>query len=1235
MRRPRRRVPLRLSGLSVQSAALEEESLDGSHMVISCEIIDNETKILSHALVDCGATGRAFVDQDFVCQHGLPLVRLKVPRIVEVIDGRPISSGAITHVAKVKMMVGNHREELSMFVTSLGHYPIVLGIPWLRHHSPTTEWSRNALIFDSDFCLAHCNEKPTEIKGISIPIPERPNISMIAASTMLSALKKPAQLDSVYVTTISALDMVLKEKDNGEELEDDKIKKMVPSDYHDFLPLFKESIARALPPHRPYDHRIPLKEGFTPPFGPLYSLSKHELQALRDFLDENLSKGFIRASSSSAGAPVLFIKKKDGSLRLCVDYRGLNAGTAKNRYPLPLVKDTLLQLSKARYYTALDVRGAYNLIRMAEGEEWKTAFRTRYGLFESLVMPFGLTNAPADFQRYINDALHPYLDVFCTAYLDDVLIFSETMEEHRSHVRQVLAALSKFGLHLKPEKCEFHRSEVHYLGLIVSREGVKMDPTKVKAVLEWEPPANLTDVRAFIGFANFYRRFIKDFSKIIAPMVRLTRKDTPFVWDDKCQEAFRFLKEAFTSAPILRHFDPERLTVLETDASNYVSAGVLSQYAEDGLLHPVAFFSKKHSPAECNYDIHDKELLAVIRCCEEWRAELMSVSERFQIFTDHKNLEYFMSDKLLSPRQVRWSKSLSRFPFVLTYRPGKAGGKPDALTRRSGDLPKEGDERLLHRVQTVFKPENILTLNATESPEPESSTAATAAPTVPATPTAPMSELFAQGYAHDPIPGKVLSQLRNREQRSKYLSLAECEDRNGTLYFRDRIYVPDFTPLKLRLIQENHDIPTAGHPGRSKTLELLMRQYHWPGMHKEVGQYVRNCHICQRSRTARHAPFGILRPLPIPEGPWQDLSMDFITGLPWSNGYNAILVVVCRLTKMRHFVPCRDTTSAEQLAELFLRHVHRLHGLPRSIVSDRGPQFVSRLWSTLCSRLGIAVKLSTPYHPQTDGQTERANGVLEQYLRAYVNYLQDDWEEMLHLAEFAMNNQASETTGISPFFANYGYDPRASPADESVAPPPPPVESAPEWALFNMLWMKDEILDHLRAEIQHAQSVQQESADARRSPAPAFRVGDQVWFNAQNVITRRPSRKLDARRLGPYTITRVVSPYAYELEFPASVNLHRVQHVSLLDPVSNDPLPGQHIPPPPPILIDEEPEWYVEEILDSRFSRRRRRLEYLVKWVGYGETDWQSATSLNRTEAVERFHARYPDKPGPLPEDSD
>ena len=436
-------------------------------------------------------------------------------------------------------------------------------------------------------------------------------------------------------------------------------------------------------------------------------MSREELKVLKEWIEENLKRGFIRPSSSPAASPVLFVKKPGGGLWFCVDYRALNAITVKDRYPLPLTKETLNNLKGMKYFTKIDIISAFNNLRIKKGLEYLTAFRTRLGLFESLVMPFGLTGAPASFQRFMNDTLRDYLDTFCTAYLDDILIYSKTREEHTRHVCLVLEKLRDAGLFAKLSKCEFAVPETKFLGIIVGRDGLRMDPDKVKTIVDWETPTCVTDVQAFIGFANFYRRFIKDFSKIITPLANLTKKGTQFEWNTTCELSFNTLKKAFTTAPVLRPFDWNKEVILETDASDYVSAGVLSQYDDDGVLHPVAFFSKKHSATECNYEIYDKELLAIIRCFEEWRPELEGTPSPVKVITDHRNLEYFMTTKLLNRRQARWSEFLSRFNFKIVYRPGKQGAKPDALTRRSEDLPKEGDERLLHQSQTVLKKENL------------------------------------------------------------------------------------------------------------------------------------------------------------------------------------------------------------------------------------------------------------------------------------------------------------------------------------------------------------------------------------------------------------------------------------------------------------------------------------------------------------------------------------------------
>ena len=485
-------------------------------------------------------------------------------------------------------------------------------------------------------------------------------------------------------------------------------KTLLPKELYKFLPVFSKQESDQLPPHRVYDHNLVLEPNSKLPTSSLYGMSQGELQVLRKYLDDHLQKGFIRPSSSPVASPVLFVKKPGGGLRFCVDYRGLNNITVKNRYPLPLIRETLNRLSRAKYFTKLDVIAAFNRIRIKDGQEWLTAFKTRFGLFEYLVMPFGLANAPSTFQHYINDVLFEHLDRFCTAYIDDILIYSDSLGEHKEHVRQVLAKLQAAGLQIDITKCDFYVQEVKYLGLIVSTSGIKMDPAKISAIVDWPTLRSVKDVQAFLGFANFYRRFIYGFSRIVRPLHRLTRKDVNFEWTAKCQEAFDKLKTAFITAPILAHFDPDLECIIETDASDFVTAGVMSQRGPDGILRPVAFFSQKHSPAECNYEIYDKELLAIIRAFEEWRPKLEGSGMPVQVLTDHRNLEYFMTTKTLTRRQARWAEFLSQFNFKIQYRPGRLGTKPDALTRRSGDLPLgEGDSRLKYQNQVLLKPEYL------------------------------------------------------------------------------------------------------------------------------------------------------------------------------------------------------------------------------------------------------------------------------------------------------------------------------------------------------------------------------------------------------------------------------------------------------------------------------------------------------------------------------------------------
>ncbi|CAJ0928188.1 unnamed protein product [Ranitomeya imitator] len=446
--------------------------------------------------------------------------------------------------------------------------------------------------------------------------------------------------------------------------------------------VFSKRAADTLPPHRPYDCPIDLLPGAEPPRGRVYPLSLPETEAMSQYIQENLARGFIRKSVSPVGAGFFFVQKKTGNLRPCIDYRGLNAITVKNKYPLPLISELFDRLRGARVFTKLDLRGAYNLIRIREGDEWKTAFNTRDGHYEYLVMPFGLCNAPAVFQDFVNDIFRDMLTTSVVVYLDDILIFSPDIDSHRRDVRKVFNLLRANSLYAKLEKCVFEQESLPFLGYIISAQGLAMDPAKLQAVMDWQEPHSLKAVQRFMGFINYYRQFIPHFSTLVAPLVALTKKGAnPKLWSEEVSKAFLSIKSHFASAPILHRPDVDKPFILEVDASSVGAGAVLFQKDAQGRKHPCFFFSKTFTPAERNYSIGDRELLAMKLAFSEWRHLLEGARFPFQVFTDHKNLVYLKTAQRLNSRQARWSLFFSQFHFTLHFLSGEKNVRADALSR--------------------------------------------------------------------------------------------------------------------------------------------------------------------------------------------------------------------------------------------------------------------------------------------------------------------------------------------------------------------------------------------------------------------------------------------------------------------------------------------------------------------------------------------------------------------------
>jgi hypothetical protein len=722
--------------ISPSSAITDPPIEHGRAWDFECHIkAGNGLFVKSALLADTGASEWGFVSQKFVKMHKLPTVELSRPCNLKLADGRLVQQ--VTKAAEVTIRIGeSHYETGWAIVTDLKDYDIIHGMPWFEQHEPTAGWKNRTLTLDSEHCISHCihDKKPFMMKSrsntskMSSPsmdatCQEHDICAVSAEAFVKMAMRGDHEVmvinpeDFAELSAISSEDYkafmskMLKEHPSQEE-----VKKLVRPEYHDYLDRWDYKAADKTPPRRPgVDHEILLQPGAVPQAKAYISATRQHAQIVKAYIDDMIAKGFIRPSKSAWAAPVIVVKKPGGGLRICVDYRALNALTIKNRNAPPLIRETLSRLFKAKWYTKFDIIAAFNEIRIKEGHEHMTAFLTRYGLFEYNVVPFGLTNAPATWQQYINHVLHDFLDRFCTAYLDDILIYSDNEEEHIQHVTQVLAALREANLFLDIKKCEFHVKQVKYLGLVITTEGIKMDEEKVDAIRNWPQPRNLKDVQAFLGFCNFYRRFITGYSSIVRALTALTSSESKgfsYPWAPNSAEelAFQQIKSLFSTAGFLAHFDPDKETWVETDASDYVTAAVLSQLDDHGVLRPIAFLSTKMTPAECNYEIYDKELLAIVRAFEEWRPELSGTKEPVQVLSDHKNLEYFMTTKQLNRRQARWAEFLSEFNFRITYRPGTEGTKPDSMTRRSDDLPNpmdESDPRNQHQRQVVLKTHQV------------------------------------------------------------------------------------------------------------------------------------------------------------------------------------------------------------------------------------------------------------------------------------------------------------------------------------------------------------------------------------------------------------------------------------------------------------------------------------------------------------------------------------------------
>ena len=1061
----------------------------------------------------------------------------------------------------VCIVIGEHKLSADLYVITMTEFDVILGMDWLTKYQAIVDCHRKRV------SLFTKNGQVIEFQAKTGTVTPAPVLKACIGG----------RRNFTNLGTIFASDGELKKSDLSSHTP-------VVDEFSDVFP----DELPGLPPDREIEFVIDLTQGAAPVSIAPYRMAPAEKVELRKQLDELLEKGFIRPSTSPWGAPVLFVKKHDGSLRLCVDYRQLNRLTIKNKYPLPRIDELFDQLGGSCYFSKIDLRSGYHQLKIREEDIPKTAFRTRYGHFEFLVMPFGLTNAPAAFMDLMNRVFRPYLDQFIIVFIDDILIYSKNEEEHAEHLRIALQTLREHGLYAKREKCDFWMTKVKFLGHVVSEEGISVDPSKIEAVLNWERPKNVSEIRSFLGLAGYYRRFVENFSKIASPLTKLTRKNVKFVWDDKCEEAFEELKRRLTSAPVLIIPNNEEPYTVYTDASGNGLGCVLMQHGR-----VVAYASRQLKPHERNYPTHDLELAAVVFALKIWRCYLYGA--KFELYSDHQSLKYLFTQKDLNLRQRRWTEYMVDYDFSIQYHPGKANAVADALSRKNNG-------RIASLALEDWRRVTIADFNLQYYEDNERAFLFN----VIATPT--LIQKVKQGQWHDEGLRRVWEQIQNGEQLDGWQIEPE-----GFLLYKGRLVVPEDPYLRHAVLDEAHRSKFAIHPGSTKMYMDLKRQYWWRGMKRDVATFVSKCMTCQQVKAEHQKPGGELRSLPIPEWKWDHVTMDFVTGFPKTQiGHDAVWVIVDRLTKTAHFIPIRTNYSVSKLCQLYVEKVVTLHGVPMSIVSDRDTRFTSKFWRGLQRALGTQLNFSTAFHPQTDGQSERVIQILEDMLRACVLDFGTNWAAQLPYVEFAYNNSYQASIRMAPYEALYGR-PCRSPL--CWAEKEERLELGPQF-----IRETTDKIQIIRERLQTAQSRQKSYADKRRRPLE-FMIGDFVFLKVKpkrGVSRFGVKGKLAPRYTGPFEIVERIGTLAYRLDLPPQLShVHNVFHVSMLRKYEPDP---SHVImwTDVPIQGDTNYEEIPVQILDHEIKLLRRRGIPLVK-VMWQHHDVEEATWELESEMREKY----------------
>jgi transposase InsO family protein len=1098
-------------------------------MILGCRV--NEEKC-GDVLIDGGASSN-FALRSWAKQAGLRIRPLSTPIDVTLADRGSVSVTEATYVRSMSVL-GSEAECVLLLLDSLSHN-VVLGLPWLHAAGVTVDYGQgtfNGLPVHTErgaWHNLHSQLSHLQLNGMKVAPEHEKRMAAILS-----------RVGSVFSTELPKGGVAKNEKAVKCEV------------------ILKDPSCR-------------------PVADPQRRRSQKDIDTLIASTKEMEQAGLIRPSTSEWRAQAVLVKKyRDGveldEKRPCWDYRRLNQLIRIDSFPLPLTDDLIDKLSGCQVFSKIDLLKGFWQIPMEEKSKHVLAFSTPIGLYEPNFMPFGMKNAPAVFQREMQRVLRDRLMNGVVVFIDDILIYTKTVKEHEELVEWVLRRLQEEGYLTHPDKCEFFQKEVSFLGHVLNAEGISVQQHKVKAMQDWPVPKNKREVRGFLGLTGYYRRFIKEYGKLAIPLTDLLHQDAKFVWDTEEQKAFDALKERLVHAPVLAHPDWNKQFIVHTDASGFAVSAVLSQKQDDGKVRPLAYLSKKMSTEQMIYDTFDKELLAIVTCIDKWKAYITGTRQKVVIYTDHYALQWIKSCKELTPRQARWLEEICEVDFEVHHVPGKENQAADALSRRPDHQP---EAIRMKKIEKSFKKRERIDVQLqgllAETSKEALSTLAESRPLVPLLDEMKEAALKDEWYAEKMKEEKPIDGLLRVDGLLR-------EPESGI------VWVPADDELRSRLMREVHE--HGGHYGPSKTMHRLSQMCWWEGMRAKVIDYVRGCEKCARAKSSSLPPTGLLQPLPIPHRPWEVIGIDFVGPLPETKkGHSMILSVTDKLTKMGHFIATEKTVNAEKTARLLLQHVVKHHSLPAAIISDRDPRFTSALWSEVWKGTGTELRMSSSYHPQTDGQTERLNRVLETGLRMYCNSARNDWDECLHMVEAYYNSSVHESTGKTPFELNGTVWTDAA----TIALRSPAMEHVRNQKADDILSeMKLNWADARRA-MMRAQERQKKYADQRRRD-DTYVVGDQVMLSTKHLGKKKG--KLRDKWVGPFVVKELVGDKGLNVKLEMGKKYARVAqtfHVEKLKRFtpSQQDWPGRVQDSRPLPALEEEslPRQYeVERIIGKRIT---------------------------------------------------